>query len=160
MTAFPYGALALVLIGGFAQGEDVRVEVRVTSTAGSAVYVDRGSNSGLADGDRVEFRLDTGAIANGTVRSVTANGARVELDPLSTRPSPGSRGEVTLPDTRPGASTAKREDAPASVDHPPWTQTPEAWDKDRPLLAPAFGITPEERESQLRGRAWLRYDGT
>lgn len=161
MKAFPYGALALVLIGGFATAGDVRVEVRVTSSAGSAVYVDRGSSSGLADGDRVEFRLDTGAIAHGTVRSVTANGARVELDPLSARPNPGSRGEVTVPDSRPGAAQASRDGANAApVDHPPWTQPPEAWNKDRPLLAPAFGIAPEERESRLRGRAWLRYDGT
>ncbi|MCY2961928.1 MAG: hypothetical protein NTY35_17360 [Planctomycetota bacterium] len=161
MKAFPYGALAILLLGSFARADDVRIEIRVTSAAGSTVYVDRGSANGLADGDRVQFRLDSGAIANGTIRNVSANSARVELDPLSARPSLGSRGEVVVPDSRPGASQAGRGDlGKPPVDHPPWTQAPESWDKDRPLLAPAFAITPEERESRLFGRAWLRYDGT
>lgn len=161
MNCCPYRAIAIVLLCGLAAAEDVRIEVRVTSAAGSALYIDRGSASGLADGDRVEFRLDSGAISAGTVRSVTANGARVELDPLSARPSVGARGEVVVPDSRPGAAQAVRDGAATPpVEHPPWTQPPESWSQDRPLLAPAFGIQPEERPRRLTGRAWLRFDGT
>ncbi|MBI5362364.1 MAG: hypothetical protein HZA53_04235, partial [Planctomycetes bacterium] len=39
--------------------------------------------------------------------------------------------------------------------HPPWTHPPENWAADHPLLAPAFGRRPEERESEVHGRAWL-----
>lgn len=151
-------AVVLVVSAGGVSAEDVRLELRVTSVAGDAVYVDRGSASGLAEGDRVEFRLDAGVLATGVVRSASAQSARVELDTGSERPAVGVRGVVRVPDTRPGARDAAEE--PATVAHPPWTHPPETWSADRPLLAPAFGIPPEARAPDLHGRAWLRFDGT
>lgn len=144
--------------------EDVRIEVRVTSVAGSSLYIDHGASDGLAEGDRVQFRLDGNAAASGVVVTVSANSARVELDPGAQRPPVRTRGEVFVPDTRPGAVEAARDaansTAPSAVDHPPWTHPPETWSQDRPLLAPAFGIPPEERESRVHGRTWIRFDGT
>ncbi len=147
-----------------APAADVRIEVRVTSAAGTSLYLDRGQSAGLAEGDRVQFRLDGNTAASGVVVAVSANGARVELDPNSPRPPVGSRGEVVVPDSRPGAAEAARAATGAGVaagaQHPPWTHPPETWSQDQPLLAPAFGIPPEERESRFHGRAWLRFDGT
>ncbi len=157
-----YGVFGVVLLCGIAAAADVRVEIRVTSIAGSAVYVDRGSSSGLAEGDRVEFRLETTTVATGIVRSVTTNGARVELDVGSDKPVVGTRGEAIVPDSRPGTKTPPQvQGTPApAVEHPPWTHPPETWNDETPLLAPAFGIAPEERERRLSGRAWFRFDGT
>jgi hypothetical protein len=132
----------------------VRLELRVTSATGSAVYVDRGSSGGLAAGDRVEFRLDSGAVASVVVRSVGANGARVELDPDSASPPVGARGEAIVPDDRPGAQPAPGEGPRA------WTHPPETWSADKPLLAPAFGLAPEDRPARWHGRAWTRFDTT
>ncbi len=156
--------LGLVFLGGSAFARDVRIEVRVTSAAGSAVYVDRGSANGLAEGDRVEFRFETSTLATGVVRALTSNSARVEIDPGSARPPVGTRGEVRVPDDRAGAEASTAPDGEPStttpVEHPPWTHPPETWDADRPLLAPAFGIAPEDRDRRLFGRAWLRFNGT
>lgn len=162
--SWPLRILCITLLGGIALARDVRIEVRVTSAAGSAVYVDRGSANGLAEGDRVEFRFDTTAVATGVVRALTTNGARVELDPGSARPPVGTRGEVRVPDGRAGAAESATEDSGggsnAPVEHPPWTHPPESWDAERPLLAPAFGIAPEDRDRRFFGRTWLRFDGT
>jgi hypothetical protein len=154
--------LGLVLLGGLAVAADVRVSIRVTSAAGSAVYVDRGSANGLAEGDRVEFRLETGTLATGIVRSLGENSARVEMDPGSGRVPVGTRGDVVVPDSRPGAIAALRDERSSSTTtaHPPWTHPPETWNDETPLLAPAFGIAPEDRVSQVTGRAWFRFGGT
>lgn len=155
----PYVSLfVVVFLARGAHAADIRLEMRVTSVAGAAVYVDRGISDGLVDGDRVEFRLESGVLATGVVRSATANSARVELDPGSERPPTGARGEARVPDSRPGADVARP--AEPKVDHPPWTQPPEAWAKDRPLLAPAFGLPPEARAPNVHGRAWFRFDGS
>ena len=162
MKVWSCRVFAVAFACGVSVAAEVRIEIRVTSTAGNAVYIDRGSKSGMAAGDRVEFRLESTELATGVVRSLTANSARVELDPVSARPLVGTRGEVLVPDARAIPDSGERRDdgATPAVDRPPWTHPPEAWDTDRPLLAPAFAITPEERESRLRGRAWLRFDGT
>jgi len=150
--------LALAILARTVSAAEIRLELRVTSTAGAAVYVDRGSAGGLVEGDRVEFRLESGSVATGIVRSATVNSARVELDPGSERPPRGTRGEARVPDSRPNAdSTPPANDA---IDHAPWTHPPEEWNNDRPLLAPAFGLPPEARAANVHGRAWFRFDGS
>ncbi|MBL8861656.1 MAG: hypothetical protein JNK02_06550 [Planctomycetes bacterium] len=152
-------ALALGLLALGARAEDVRIELSVTSVAGSAVYVDRGTAGGLETGDRVEFRLPNGALATGVVRSAGPNSARIELDPGSLSPRVGATGTATVPDTRPGAQEPRTPAGPPA-ERPPWTHPPETWSEDRPLLAPAFSVAPEDRAPRWRGRAWLRFDGT
>ncbi len=144
-----------------AQADEVRVEVRVTSVAGSSFYVDRGRGDGIEPEDRVSILLDGGTYATGIVRSVSLNSARAEAEPGSPVPPVGARGEVRVPRARAPAGAGQRADPDAPrVEHAPWTHPPESWNRDHPLLAPAFGIPPEERERRMYGRAWTRFSGT
>ncbi|MDZ4773849.1 MAG: hypothetical protein SGI72_12030 [Planctomycetota bacterium] len=168
-------------VGVFAQ-ERIRVEVSITSSSGGSHYVDRGRIDGLEIGDSVTFFPSTALAAEGTVRAVSKNSARVELAPGSAAVGIGDRGEILIPKVRvqpkpiappiPAPETERNVVVPAPVpttpptlvaptvtplvEHPAWTHPPEEWQLDKPLLAPAFGLRPEERERRVRGRAWLQ----
>lgn len=166
-----------VLGTGTALAQDkVKIEVSVSAASGGSYYLDRGRSDGLEAGDRVLFFPSSGSSSAGTIRAVSKNSARVDLDPGSTAIVIGDRGEVFVPRDRiapaplpvkpapspsaPAPTPSAPEPAPPiekpRVEHPPWTHPPEEWQKDTPLLAPAFGLSPEQRERRVRGRAWLQ----
>lgn len=170
LGAPPLAASATEAPKAAAQVADVvRVEMRVTVIAPGSVYLDKGATSGLQAGDRVRVTSTGGRVAEGTIRAVSKNTARVELDPASTNPEVGDLVEATIPRARvaktatPPTGAAPDPNAPKPVpvpDHPAWAHPEENWAPNQPLLAPAFGLTPEERERRVRGRAWIQMQGT
>lgn len=167
-----------------ASDETLVVELEITTIAGTSHYLDKGRTSGLVEGDRVTFFPQGGTSASGVIRAVSKSGARVELDPGSPALSVGTRGEARIPARRlappvvapppvttPTASVPpvaqpspdapqEPQETPKTPAHPPWTHPPETWTSDKPLLAPAFGVKPQDRESRWRGRAWTQLDAT
>jgi hypothetical protein len=123
--------------------ERVRVEAKVSSLLGNTVFIDAGQAAGLRAEDSVFFELSNGTRAEGRVRAVAKNSARVEMLPGAPLPSVGERAWSEVPRER---LSAPRE--------------PQAWDPEKPLLAPAFGRGEAERESRTSGRAYLRWNGT
>jgi hypothetical protein len=180
------GLAAVFVLSAWARAQDtVKVEVRITSVTNGSCYLDKGGAAGIAVGDRVMFFPATGPGSEGTVRAVAKNSSRAQIEPGAPAVNLGDRGEVTIPAQRLAKSTpppvkppAPQGAAPAqpvskvgeepstastpqaAPAHPAWQQPPEAWSKDKPLLAPAFGLTPEERESRLRGHAYVQGQGT
>jgi hypothetical protein len=183
--------VALLVLCFDASAQDkVKVEVRVTSVTNASCYLDKGRAAGLEIGDRVLFYSTSGVGSEGTIRAVSKNSARAEIDPGAPAVELGARGEAFVPATRiekpapvepkPAPTTPPSPQQPAPKigevppgqvppprapprtvpEHPPWQQAPEEWSKDKPLLAPAFGLAPEDREPRLRGRAYVQAQGT
>lgn len=144
---------AWMCVSAIAFAQDLtRVEAHVTSVSNGTVYLDRGLDAGLRVDDPVTIFLDSGFTSDGRVRSVTRTSARVELLPGAVEPGIGGRVEIMIPGERlkplgPG-------------EHQPWESQNPAWDPNRPLLAPAFGNTPEERPSVTSGQIYTRFSGT
>jgi len=95
-----------------AQDEDtLRIDLRVTATRpGNAVVIDRGSDSGLATGDRVIFYPLEGGSYGGTVLEVDARSAVVALHSGSANLEVGTRGEAPWsgrPRTRSGSRSCR-----------------------------------------------------
>ncbi|MBK7875346.1 MAG: hypothetical protein IPJ77_06290 [Planctomycetes bacterium] len=180
LTAPVYAAVAR------ASGEQdlVRLEGKVTSVSGNAVYVDLGRDDHVEANDRVVLYPPGVTSVEGTLRSVARSSARLELDPGSPTVAVGVRVEVLVPRERvapkpaePAPPEKPPETPPADAGvasppkpqrpdaaqvppkpppvHPPWSHPPESWNAQHPLLAPAFGQRPEERDSEVHGRAWL-----
>ena len=144
--------------------EVVRVESRVTSNTAGSYYLDKGRAAGIAVGDRVVLYPTGGTTSEGTVRAVSKNTARVELDVGGVGASVGDRVEVVVPRSRLAGDSAPNASKPAgqgtAPDHPAWAHPEENWAPNQPLLAPAFGLSPEEREPRIRGRAYIQAQGT
>lgn len=138
------------------------LDARVTSLSGRVVTIDRGTSAGLQAGDRVRFYPRGAAAIEGVVRTVELERAQVELEQIEPALDLGARAEVLLPSDRMQRWRAQEEElpAPAIPEHPPWQQPIEAWQEGAPLLAPAKSPEPEERESDLHGRAYTRFDYT
>lgn len=180
--------LACFAPGAWAE-EKTRIEVTVNAISGGSYYLDKGRGDGLEVGDRVTVFPISAVSVEGTIRAVSKNSARFDLDPGAAAVAIGDRGEVLVPPERiapppkpapaptpapvvapptkpvippvapsqtPAQPSAQAPVPNAPVDHPVWTHPPEEWRKDQPLLAPAFGLKPEEREQRIRGRAWLQ----
>src|SRR5690349_9317769 len=144
---------ACLQLAALAWAQDLtRVEAHISSVTTGTVYLDRGLDAGIRVDDVVTMFLDTGLTADGRVRSVTRNSARVELMPGALQPGVGGRAEVLVPSER------LRPLRPG--EHPPWEAPNPAWDPNRPLLAPAFGTTPDERASVTSGQLYTRFSGT
>lgn len=159
----------------FAQSDDesepqdrVRVELFVTASTDRAVFVDRGSSSGIELGDRATFFPPLRAPIEGIVRAVTAHHARIELLTEVLSLPVGTRGEVWVPrETQPteppldeppivqGESEAEAAQPERPLrEHPPWQAPPEEWNANTPLLSPALSTSLAERQSVTRGRTW------
>ncbi len=157
---------------------DVRIEARVTAVTGTSVYIDRGRVDHVEVNDRVYFHRAVGGTVEGVVRSVAKNSARAELPPGSPPIAIGIRAEISIPEERlrpvetpPSPAEPPPPDVPAAQEpppaaptavpaHPPWTHPPESWSEELPLLAPAFGLAPEERERRFDGRVYMRANST
>lgn len=175
-------AIAWLAPPALAENAEVPIEAHVTAVTGSSVYVDRGRTQHIAEGDRVLFHPSGTGTVEGTVRSVSKNSARVELAPGSPPINVGVRAEILVPEERlkpetpPPALLPERDSSaaptvpvpqpqqvtppPTTPTHPPWTQPPETWTEEMPLLAPAFGQKPEERERKLEGRVYTQGNAT
>ncbi len=130
------------------------VAVEVTSVAGESVYIDKGADANIEEGDRVLFYSADHGILTGKVASVTRAGARCTLDSGAVALRVGTRGEVLIPD---GRGKPKQDEPRRPPDHPPWTAPPEEWNSDKPLLSPAFSRRPEERPTEIFGFAYGNY---
>jgi hypothetical protein len=120
----------------------VRVQAKVSSVLGNTVFLDQGQDAGLRAEDVVHFDLPNGVKSEGRVRAVARQSARVEILPGAQVPTLGSPAWAEIPRTR------------LSAEKPT-----EAWDPDKPLLAPAFGRGEAERESRTHGRLYARWNG-
>ena len=148
------GALCgVVLVAGLnAQDSEVhRIPVRVTAVQPQRAWIDAGSDGGLAIGDRVQLFPNGQPMLECTVRGITRNSARIEWDGLAVL-TIGTMGEGLIPVDRAAAG------APAAA--LPWTQAPEQFDPNQPLLAPAQGLSNAERERRWSGRVFASGDWT
>ncbi|MEZ5978682.1 MAG: hypothetical protein R3F34_10730 [Planctomycetota bacterium] len=179
MSGFAVGAVALLLgllqpaegateVESKSQEEQdvvvddtVILEVVVTGTTGTSVFVDRGRDDGLEPGDRVRFLPAGRPVVIGEVRSVSSSSARVEVGAVGAV-DVGDGGEVQVPKARLVALAAEKEQegGQAAPPHPAWTHPPEEWSTDQPLLAPTTSLTPADREVLRHGRAFLQFDWT
>ena len=136
-----------------------RVELRVTSTAGAEVTIDRGKSDGLAVGDRVLFYPVGGGTYTGTVLRVDDRSAAVELHDRTFAPAAGTRGEVLIPVERVAREEKKeqeaREEQEPVPEHPPWENKDEGFTQEKPLLAKVEPVRPESRPARLSGTAYL-----
>ena len=80
--------------------ERVRVEAKVSSLLGNTVFIDAGQAAGLRAEDAVFFELSNGTRAEGRVRAVAKNSARVEMLPGAPLPSVGERAWSEVPRER------------------------------------------------------------
>lgn len=124
-----------------------RIPVRVTAVQGDRAYLDVGSDAGLAVGDRVQLFPDGQPMLECVVRGVTRATSRVECTPA---PPIGTAGEALVPVSRPTGAPP-----PSGL---PWTQPPERFDPNQPLLAPVQGLANDERPRRLSGRWFLQGD--
>lgn len=158
-----------------ARDEFVQVEVTCTALAGDGVYLDQGRESGLEPGDRLRLEALEGPLRLGKIVSVSRTSARAELQGGVEGLDVGARGFVFVPKQRlappppPGAAPAPpaavravepTPPQPRALEHPPWTAPPVEWSEDRPLLAPAHGVAPEERPRTFEGRVGTTSDWT
>ncbi|MBK7644749.1 MAG: hypothetical protein IPJ19_17190 [Planctomycetes bacterium] len=144
---------AWILVSAVAWAQDLtRVEANVTSVSSGTVFLDRGLDAGIRVDDAVTIFTASGFTTDGRVRSVTRTSARLELLPGAATPNIGDRVEIMIP--------SERLKPLADGEHQPWESQNPAWDPNRPLLSPAFGTAPEERESVTSGQAYLRLSGT
>ncbi|MEO0480778.1 MAG: hypothetical protein AAF196_15000 [Planctomycetota bacterium] len=166
------------------------VQIRVLdSRAQGQATIDRGSNDQVQIGDRIALRPRDGRLFRGTVRSVDARTAVVDLELATVSPVPGTRGEIRLPASRFGPSSEEG-DQPAESPSQPGTIPNEGelqgptlpenrgpvreeprlpdhpgWgdrDSDYQQGEPllAGGVRPAERPTTWRGRVWFAADGT
>ncbi|HED67070.1 MAG TPA: hypothetical protein ENJ09_16120 [Planctomycetes bacterium] len=144
--------LTLFGVPAVARGEQDTegIAVRVTAVDGQLVYLDLGADAGILRGDRVELHTTGGKLLVGVVQTVSRQSARASFtDPLD-EVDAGTVGEVIVP-------LGRGKKAPA---HPPWSAPLESVDEDVPLLAPAHGRAPAERERTFRGRVYTGLDRT
>ncbi len=145
-----------------ATAEDtVLIQVTVTSTSGTSVFLDKGESSGIRAGLIVRLSPPEGSPLRATVRIVSTNRARADLPPGLDVPPIGTRGEVEVPvkavtDRAPIRATTPSTDTDTKVPvHPPWSgQTPD-FSKDTPLLAPIAGQRAEDRPVEVNGRLYF-----
>lgn len=144
-----------------AQAGNVRtIEVTVAAVSGRSVFIDKGRAAGVAAGQRVTFQPVGLARIEGVVAAAATDSARVELPAGTTPPLPGSTGLVEVPE--PVTTKEESREAPGgrSPDHPPWERKDAQRSPDMPLLAPAFGTPPWERDTRLDGRLFAQLQFT
>lgn len=135
------------------------IPVVVTFVAGGQVYLDRGSEDGLAIGDRVRLHPWGAGPVEGQVVEVSPQSARVAL-PAGASVDAGTPGIALDPGGRAGGISpterAHRDLAP----HPGWRRDAPAAGPDEPLLAPVFRIQPADRPARFGGRVSALLDST
>ncbi|MDA1263884.1 MAG: hypothetical protein O2816_02255 [Planctomycetota bacterium] len=135
--------IALLLIGS-AWAQDAQLEARVVQTLGEQLTLDRGTDSGVEPGDRVQIVPVVGATREGTVESVAARECWVSLEGSAAVP-PGTRAVIYVPAAR----------LEAEGDDYEWEGGPVEWDTDMPLLAEVSSPAPKDREREVRGRWYV-----
>ncbi len=158
--------------------DSVVVSLRVAALLGERrVSVDRGRVDGLAVGDVVWLLPRNGGRFRADVVAVDERTAVIEVPPGELPPSPGTRGEVTVPRERLGEEVAPSADAAGGTEgeaapvepaltidsdpRPPiaWRREDEGFTEDMPLLGGIDGVRPKDRTPFLTGRAWAALDG-
>ncbi|MBI1336233.1 MAG: hypothetical protein GC164_04645 [Phycisphaera sp.] len=152
--------LALSLAHPAAAGDTRVLQVTVTSTSGSSVFLDKGASSGVVMGMTVWLYPPRGAQVAAIVRYVSSNRARADLPPGIDVPPIGTRGEVEVGSTVEGGEGALGPLTPRSPDksvpvHPPWSTDAPLPGTDQPLLAPIVGTRAEDRPTEFSGRIYL-----
>ena len=161
-TIFGACLCLLLMTGGLAIAETqdsvTPIEVHIAQVSGPRVTIDRGSTSGIAVGDVARFEDAAGVLMEGAVASVKTDSARIEMNDLSEGMIlwVGQRGEVLVPSKRARAdgTASAADDKP---EHGPWPEPVGPWAPGRPLLAPMTSPQPEERDQDIRGRFYTRY---
>lgn len=151
------GLVALAAGAGAAQeGDRVRVDLRVTGTAGGGrVVVDHGRDLGLAVDDRVVFRPLREAEISGRIVELEERRATVALSDATRTVPVGTRAEAWVPRRRmeEAEDGADAGEAPA---RPPWAV--DEWEEGMPLLTEIEPVLPAERERSVTGRAYSIFD--
>lgn len=136
--------------------EFTSVEVHITALSPASIYLDRGSDSGLAAGDRVRLYPDGAPLVDAVVRSVSKQSARAEWDGLAPGLAVGLRGEAMVPTER----LQQLAQGQGAESHPAWQQSLDGWDTQQPLLAAPDFAKQRASEFALHGRVFWQYDHT
>lgn len=162
-----FASLALFLIGeNFAQEISNAVSVLIIGISADNVYLDKGSGSGIQIGDQTLFYPAGANPVQASIVSVSQNNSRARLIDPTAQVSIGDRGEVQIQWIAPTAPPSPNSEIPPEKqttkppEHPPWTHPPEDWNQNLPLLAPAFGREPSEREPRIYGRIFSTFLNT
>lgn len=135
-------------------GTTVEGTIRSASKNSARVELDTASTA-VAVGDRGEADVPEERFVKPTPAPDATPPVVTTTSPSEAKPTP-STNEVA-----PQAPTTPTTPAPVAVPaHPPWTHPPENWNDTTPLLAPAFGISPEERATRYHGRFYAQGSGT
>ena len=113
------------------------LEVQVTAASGNSLYLDKGRADGLQPGDEVVLYPVGRPTVNATVANTSRNSSRCTILSGTVAIDVGTRGEALIPADRLDKSAPSgTPPADPHPDHPPWTQPPENWNQNQPLLAP------------------------
>lgn len=162
MTRFVASIMLVVCVGGVVHAK-APLDALVVSVSGRSVYINAGRNARIASGARVVFSLTTGERIEATIVDVAASSARAELSEGSLVPAINDRAEVEVEvavETSaavPGGTSQQPAGTPEATPiptHPPWSRQEGQRTSDTPLLAPAFGTSPKERPTVVKGRVF------
>ena len=139
-----------------------KLGLRVSSSAGPKVVVDRGESDKIAVGDAVSFSPRRGGTFTGKVIELRERESVVAMDDPNVNLEPGTRGEISIPSSR----FAVAEEPPAKTDektpseHPPWKNKDDEYKKGAPLLTEVPPVRPQDRARSVTGRYYLLADIT
>lgn len=164
--------IAVLLTAASVRGQEqdtfLRLPLRVSSSSGRTIVVDRGTRDHVEPGDRVFLSPRSGGTYRGTVSEVEERTAVVRLDDRELTPEPGTRGEVLVPRARiqpkepePGRQVEPPPDEPRErPERGEWPERKDGWEEGMPLLAKVRPVRPDERPVRLTGRIWALGDLT
>jgi len=159
-VAYAGMVLALVLASSVRAQATTDVEVKVTSSSETHVYLDKGRAAGLREGDIVVLEPRGAAPVRATITDVSRTHCRARLEDRRAMVALGVTGRVRVPKSR-LAKPAETQERPGrrTPEHPPWTGKLPREGDDIPLLAPIRTRGPADRPMRVFGRAWLRATG-
>ena len=134
----------------------VEGRVLVVSRTSARIHV-LGASDGIEIGTRVEVLVPAERCAAEEAEPPQASAVQ---DPAPEPAAPASRGDESGAAAEPAdpAPPARTEPAPSVPEHPEWSHPPLEWQAEVPLLAPVYGLEPEDRDVRLRGRVYTLFE--
>jgi hypothetical protein len=139
-----------------AQSGNQLVEGRVLAVIGDSFEIDRGLLDGLRQGDSITIYVPSGNPITARLTSVAQRSATIIASGSSGKIDVGVRVEIRVPTGRNTSDQGDRQGQ--AVEHPPWENAIDNWPSDKPLLAPATGLTAADRPVSISGRMYAFSD--